>query len=402
MKKTLHRARGVVCLTVTGGWPERFFNACAKQGVRFWGAEPVDEVTVRLYIHERDRRKAQSIGKRLFCQVEESGREGLPRLWQGMRRRYGMLAGLTLCVAAVLVLSRFVLTVEVSGNETVPTAVILSELRRQGVKPGAFAPGLDEAAIAQAALTRLEGLSWMAVNLHGTRAQVLVRESLPRPELDNDRIAADVVADTTGLVTHLETWQGKALVSEGDMVVEGDVVISGWVPFEPPAYSDLPDLGGMEVRAQGRVEARTWRTLTAGLPAEGWVKEPTGREKTLYALTFFGKRINFYRKSGISFGEYDKITQVKPLALPGGIVLPISLTVETVRETEQLSFPLDRDAAGELLKGQLQARLTRWLEEDGEQVTEEFTLGKSGGLLTGTLLAECREEIGKTVERNDP
>ena len=41
-------------------------------------------------------------------------------------------------------LSRFLLVVEVTGNETVPTAVILSQLRRVGVRPGAYGPAISE------------------------------------------------------------------------------------------------------------------------------------------------------------------------------------------------------------------------------------------------------------------
>lgn len=78
--------------------------------------------------------------------------------------------GLALTLCAVAFLSRFILVIEVSGNEQVPTAVILSQLRQLGVRPGVYGPSLDRQQIAQEALLELEGLSWMGINLHGTRA----------------------------------------------------------------------------------------------------------------------------------------------------------------------------------------------------------------------------------------
>lgn len=397
MKKLLHKAQGVVTLTVTGAEPERFLNACAKAGVLFWGAEPVDPVTLRLKLHARQRRRAEAIAARLLCEVRADSRQGAPFFLARFRRRYAFLVGMAASLSAVFLLSQFILTVEVRGNDRVPAAVILSELRRLGVRPGAFGPALDEGAIAQEALLALGDLSWMAVNLHGTRAEVLVREREPKPPLEDDRIPADVVAEATGILTHLETWQGKALFREGDTVVAGDVVISGWMPIEPPPYSGLGDLGGRAVRAQGRVEARTWRTLTASIPLETAVKEPTGRETTRLSLCVLGKRLNFYRNSGISYPEYDKITRVHTLTLPGGRTLPLSLVTQTLREVELLSAPVDAEGAAAMLEAALEERLDA-LVEGGRVVSREVSRVEEGGLLTVRLLAECREEIGRTVE----
>ena len=76
---------------------------------------------------------------------------------------------------------RFVLVVEVTGNETVPTPVILSQLRRAGVRPGAYGPAIREMEAANDALRGLPELSYLAVNIYGTRAQVVVHEAEEKP-----------------------------------------------------------------------------------------------------------------------------------------------------------------------------------------------------------------------------
>jgi len=145
------------------------------------------------------------------------------------------------------------------------------------------------------------------------------------------------------------------------------------------------------------VEARTWRTLTASIPLETAVKQPTGKKKTLLSLNVFGRRLNFYRNSGIFFPEYDKITQIHTLTLPGGSVFPVSLICERLREVEVLSIPVDTGGSAAMLEGQLRKRLDV-LVDGGEVVSCEVSCVEEGGLLTVRLLAECREEIGKTVE----
>ena len=49
---------------------------------------------------------------------------------------------LALSLTAVCVLSQFVLTIEVEGNEAVSTAEILTELRRQGLRARELPPSL--------------------------------------------------------------------------------------------------------------------------------------------------------------------------------------------------------------------------------------------------------------------
>ena len=60
----------------------------------------------------------------------------LPDFLGRFRTRYAFLAGLAFALCAVSFLSRFILTVQVTGNETVPAAVILTRLRQLGVRPG--------------------------------------------------------------------------------------------------------------------------------------------------------------------------------------------------------------------------------------------------------------------------
>lgn len=397
MKSLLHKARGVITLTVTGVEPERFLNRCARQGVFFWGSEPVDPLTIRVKLHARDLPAARAAAEKLMCQLQVEREEGAPLVLRRLRRRGGFLAGMTLSLLAAALLSQVILVVRVEGNVRVPTAVILTQLRRQGLRPGAFAPLLDEGAMAQQALVELEELAWMAINLKGTRANVLVRERVEKPALENAAQPADVVAGATGILTHVETWQGRALVREGDTVVAGDVVISGWMPIEPPEYSGLGELGGRAVRAEGRVEGRTWRSLTAVLPVHSQVKSPTGRETRRFSLCILGKRLNFYRNSGISFGEYDKMTQVRSLTLPGGAELPVCLVEETLREVERFSTQIDRAGAAALLEQDLRRDLAA-LIGDGEVTACQVSAGEERGLWRVCLQAQCLEEIGRTVE----
>lgn len=388
--------RGSVKLEVTGAFPERFLNLCAQQGVAFWAVEQPDSRTLRLTVAWTDRKGLEELAERTGCTIDQRGKKGLPPFLLGFKKRYAFLVGLTLALAAVCVLSRFVLVIEVEGNENVPSQVILSELRRQGLRPGVYGPSLQVREMTNEALIQLKDLSWMTVNLHGIRAQVVVRERLKKPELLDKSKLGDIVARTPGLVEHMEVWAGDPAVAKGSIVMPGETLIYGSVRMDPPQYSELsPEW--FSVRAMGKVEGRTWRTLEAAIPLTAEVKVYGGEKTTRWWASIFGQRVNFFQNSGISYKRYDKISDVWAPSLPGGSVLPVALGRETLRAYETQTAEIDAAAARAMLEGQLLRRLHALLGETGEELSHSFSAGERDGLLTVTLTAECREELGRFV-----
>lgn len=388
--------RGSVRLEVEGAFPERFLNLCAQRGILFWNVEWMEATRLRLTVTRRGSRQAAALGERTLCTVTPAGRSGMPYFLARFRKRYAFWVGMGLSMAAVCVLSSFVLTIEVKGNITVPTAQILTELRRQGLGIGTFGPGLDERTVGNKVLLQLPQLSWLSINLYGTRAEVLVREAVEAPELVDAQEYGSVVARASGIVTRVEALTGEAVVKVGDTVLEGETLISGTVHLEGPAYSDKPEIGQIQVRASGRVYARTWRTMAAQLPLEAQVKRYTGEETNLWSVTALGRRTDFFGKGGISFDRYDKISRTWTLTLPGGEEMPLAVQRETCRAYELEQLAVEPDAA----QAMLEERLMEALEEavgEGEIVSTEFAVETENGMLTVTLQAECREEIGTFV-----
>ena len=401
MRRLMNFLLGTARVCFSGPFPERLINLCAQNGVEFWGVEWLDEHTVRLTLRRRGLKKLEELAGRVDCRVEREGSRGLPDFLGKFRARYAFLLGLAFALCAVTVLSRFVLVIQVTGNETVPTAVILSQLHRLGVRPGVYGPALDRGQIAQEALLELDGLSWMALNLHGTRLEVVVREAVKAPERVDTAENVDLIAEADGLVVKVEPELGDSLVEPGDTVAAGDILISGTVTLEPPIYSDAPERH-YQVHARGRVWARTWRTLTAAIPLEAAVKEYTGREKSAWSLDLLGRRVEIFGTPSISWPFYDKITTVRQLPLPGGGQLPLSLSRETFREYRLTTAPVQQEAAQSMLEEQLRERLADLLGEDGVVESAQYSARVEGDLLTVTLTAQCREEIGREQPGANP
>ena len=399
MKKLINLLRGYVELRATGAFPERLLNLCAQNRLQFWRLCWLDETSFTFRVALRDRKRLDGLAQRAMCDLDERGRYGASALAERLvEGRWGFLLGLGLCVLAVGFLSRFVLVVEVTGNERVPTAVILSQLQRAGVRPGAYGPAIREREAASNALLGLPELSYLAVNIYGTRAEIIVREVEKAPELLEEDVPADIVAAADGIIEDIQTDAGRAMFQDGDVVAKGETLISGVLDLKEPEGGTV-DLGSLVVHAAGNVTARTWRTLEETIPLTSRVKEYTGEENRSWGLKILWFDLDFFENSSISGGRYDKITETAELTLFGR-PMPAALTTVTRRGYTLREEPVDGEQAAKELEELLRFRLEELMTaRKGEVLRTDFVTRQEDGRLTVTLLAECREEIGRTVER---
>ncbi len=399
VKKLINLLRGYVELRATGAFPERLLNLCAQNRLQFWRLRWLDETSFTFRVALRDRKRLDGLAQRAMCDLDERGRYGASALAERLvEGRWGFLLGLGLCVLAVGFLSRFVLVVEVTGNERVPTAVILSQLQRAGVRPGAYGPAIREREAASNALLGLPELSYLAVNIYGTRAEIIVREVEKAPELLEEDVPADIVAAADGIIEDIQTDAGRAMFRDGDVVAKGETLISGVLDLKEPEGGTV-DLGSLVVHAAGNVTARTWRTLEETIPLTSQVKEYTGEESRSWGLKILWFDLDFFENSSISSGRYDKITETAELTLFGR-PMPAAFTTVTRRGYTLREEPVDGERAAKELEELLWFRLEELMAaRKGEVLRTDFVTRQENGRLTVTLLAECREEIGRTVER---
>lgn len=397
MQKVINYLRGSVRLELTGAFPERFLNICAAENVSFWRVEQSDAHTLRVTLSTLDRSRAEQLASRSMCELREVGRRGMPAFLSRFRKRYTLLAGLILSILAVCILSRFILVINVTGNQTVSRSEIVSELNRLGFGIGSYGPGVDERDLVNRALIDLKDIGFLSINIKGIRAEVLVREAPKKPEIVDKTKPADVVAIRDGVVLQVGAKAGQEAVKEGDAVLKGEVLISGLVNYKRGGEGGV--FSSSQVRAEGDVWAITERTMRRSIPLTTVGKGAYQDKKTWYALRLLDHRIKFYGNSSISYENYDKIIHEYTLTLPGGLKLPISWIKTVASAYTPTSVTLTKESAEAYLKDQLKCALEKAVA-DGEVLSKSWKTGEKDGVLTVTLKASCNEQIGRTVELN--
>ena len=384
--------RGFVRLEVTGAQPERFLNACAESGLQFRKTEICDPFTFRMEMRLRDLREAEKRLTRCQCTLRRLSEHGVPRLLRSLKRRWGLPVGALACCALLLWSSLHVWEIEVQDCASASETEILSALDRAGVRIGSYWPDFSNSQIQCTVLREVPELSWLAVNVSGSRAEVSLRERIAVPELYDADAPTEIRAAAAGLITELQVLEGEAAVRKGDTVLPGELLVSG------EKVSSFEKAGTRSVHAKARVYARTWRTLSACTPLTRQEKRFSGRERVRLALELGKQRINLYNIADNSRNpdtKYDKLTRTYRLAIPGVFTTPLALIAERCCAYTEETVPADEGQLAAMLESRLTERLAQTVGEAGSVVSQTFSYEKRGGMLYVTLHAECLEDIAQ-------
>lgn len=389
VKHIMNLLKGEVTARVESGFPERVLNLCGEYGLIFWNLQWESAAAFTFTLTRRDWKRLRRLTAKLDCELTPVGWRGTPFFLGRMRHRYGLWITLGVCSLQLLWGSFFIWDFEIEGNETVSDQEILRALEKYGVAFGTFGYDVNSFQLRNDLLLELPELSYIAINVRGSRAYVQVRERVDAPEIIDMRQPGNTVADRDALVTAIEPWDGVKMVLPGTMVKEGQLLISG--------VMDTGYGGNRYVRGMGKVYGRTWYTLRCRVPLTVSETVYTGETRTRRAVLLGKNRINLYIGSSISQDNCDKIINWDQWELPGGLVLPVTVVTETLRPYTVTETRRSEEEALAMAEAVLDRELTALLG-DGELLRREVNYQVEGDTLLVMLTAECEEQIGKFVE----
>lgn len=376
---------------VRGERPERMLRALAERGIPFWDAEPPMEFALRLSLPARKAWYVPAFAAALGCEGEILSVHGFPSVWKKLCRRRALLLCLGLLLGLLALSRLFVWQVVTEGAEELPRGQVLAALDECGVSVGAFWPAFSQDLIRNAMLLELPELRWMTVNMQGCCARVILRSGYEGAEPLDEEEPAKILAVKAGVVLTVRALRGTAEVAPTEVVLPGELLIDGLATgrFE----------GHGAVRALGTVEAETWYELSAQLPLTEQEKSASGKKSSRWALILGKRRINFYKGCSICPADCAKMTMETSLSVPGLFFLPVRLLREDIYPFESTPGPACEPVvcAREQLMEELMARIG----PQGRVLNSHESAAASEGVLTVTLRARCREEIGQTVPLTD-
>ena len=379
--------QGYVRARLKGASPEWALERLTQARAAF--LEPVreDDVTISLLLLKKDVPKAESAAQKAMCELEIAEEFGLSKSLGGLFRRKVFCIALVLALAASFVIPKFVFFYEVTGNEAVPEEKILRAMKSLGVGFGTYGPDIKPQELKNKMLLLIPELQWFTVQQSGMRARIVVRERPERIPVEERRAPMDVVAAKDGVITSVYAFDGNCLCKPGQAVTKGQLLIS--------AYTDL-EFTTRVCAARGEIYAGTLAQKTVVTPDTVTVKRPNGKTARSVSLLLGEKRRNIFTNGGNLTGRCDKITRTHMLTLPGGLEIPIGLSVTQCVYYDTETKPLLPESA----KAQLQEQAETAVRQDmiaGTILDVTGELSRQNGIFEYTASIRCEEMIARMV-----
>lgn len=378
LMKLIGLIMGYVSFSARSGFPERFINLCRLNKIPLQNLRCSGNV-LTAQTDRNSYKRIRPVARKSGMKMRIEKKHGLPFFIRRHSRRCGLIFGAFFCLAAVIFLSTRIWRIEVTGNNRVSAEEITAVFASLGVREGAKSSGINASETEAAALRKLPDVSWLNINFSGCTAIIEVRETVKRPEADNDNRPSNLVAARDGRILIMRPFNGTAEVTAGTPVLKGDLLISG--------IEENKDLTADFCRAEGYVVAETVRTADFAMPQSFKVRRKTdcSRKYTLHFLFF---NIPLGKKMNTGFTETTRLF-VKNVSLPFGI----SKTVENTYA--EASCNLNTDDA--MLLASLRFGEARLEEFRGREIkNSRISADLQGGTVKIIGEYDCIENIGAT------
>lgn len=379
---------GYVVFTFSGGFTDGFINRCYHEKINIKDISAENGVlTARCSIGAYKR--LHKIAFRSGGKVKLVKKRGLPFLLHPLKGRWGVFCGMLFFVLLVSFMGGFIWNITVIGNQTLETSKIVDYLAQNGFKTGVRWSETDKENLEFAVMADFDRVAWISINRIGCLAQVEIRETTPKPEIENNNLITNVTAKKDGVIVKVTALGGWPAVQAGDAVITGDLLISG--VYEPEEYSQ-PQKNHF-ARAHGSVIAKTNSRITVNIPREQSEKICTS-EKQYKTLYFFGLEIpmSIKKEEENTVCEYQK----KYLVFHD-FRLPIGIYTEIRRSYTDMKRSISDDELRAEAKKELLEREKEELagcEIIGKTEKEEIT---DGGIVY-TAEYSLLEDIGAEQE----
>ena len=376
---------GLLEVTLTSADIAGTLTEIHKQGIILLDVRQEEVLTITFLIRRQDHKKLNMITQKRGDALKITGYHGYYWKIMNLLKRPVLVGGLAILIALGMWVPTRVLFFQVSGNQSVPTRLILEQAAQCGISFGASRRDVRSERMKNALLEAIPQLQWAGVNTNGCVAVISVKERQPTEELPQSKGVSSIVAARDGIIWSSTVTRGNGLCKVGQAVKAGEVLISG--------YTDC-GLTIRGTRAEGEIFARTNRKLSVVIPSVWQTRGNIVSEQRKYGLIIGKKRINFFTGSGISDTTCVKMYKESFLTLPGGFVLPVSLVIEewTYYESRDIS------ASVEDIPGKLSGFAEEYLSATmiaGQVLSKQESATEADGMICLEGEYACLEMIGQ-------
>lgn len=354
--------RGYVIIYVTGFSVERFINMAVNRGIFIWDVIP-EKNRVIMKARVKNAEQLKECGIKTGCRFEVIGEYGFPVFLRRCASRKAYISGLLAFSVVMYIMSSFIWTVRVTGNERLSADDIIESCAERGIAPGRLKYGIDLYEVGESLMLEYKDIAWIAVDMKGTGVVVNIVETIPKTEYVEREKPTDVIADSDGVIVSIAVSAGTPVVGEGDEVKKGDLLISNAVPLK----DGETQTGEMYVCASGEVYTEKKYELEGISSLNYNEKVFTEKVKTDYSVNVGEKNYNFIKPSDEK--DYEIVSDDKLTFDIGDYKLPFEINKTVYGQVKTVKMKRTEEEARKLAEKQLDDRITALTMETGGELS---------------------------------
>ena len=287
---------GYLNLEVEGVFIERFINICKVKKILLWNIKVKDGTKIHLNISIKDFKNIRAIVKRTNTRIKIRKKRGVPFIINKYKKRKLLCVTTIIVFTAIIILSNFIWNIEIQGNNSIDTNLIVEQLSKEGLRIGVLKNKVDTNMIINDLRLKNDNIAWIGIRLTGTNAIIKIKERKKAPEIINEDEYCNIISNKNALIEEINVQNGTAIVKPGDIVKEGDRLVNG--------YLEGKHTGLRYVHATANIKARVWYSKKEKKYFHSSILTDTGRKENKYTLKISNFKINFY-KTLSKFEKYD-------------------------------------------------------------------------------------------------
>ena len=376
--------RGYAIIIVEGLKIERFINLAVINNIYIWDIKRLNYTSIEAKIGLGHFAKLREIVKKTNSTVKIERKSGLPFMMKRLKKQKFMIFGFVMVMVFFFVITSYVWMIDVTATKTIDKAVILKNLYEEGLKEGQLKRKIDNRFIENKLLIRMPELSWVGVQIKGTKAIVEVVEKKPEPEIVKRDEACNIISAKNGIISKINVLYGDGKVKSGDTVKKGQILVAGEIIREnsPVRY----------VHSMAQVTGRTWYEDVEEILLEQIEYKKTGKSKVHYQLFIIGK--SMLKEKEPPFEEYNKYIEEKNVLSFGNYVFPIkvikTIYIELYGENKKYTIEEVKARCAERLKGRIKLQIP----ENSVIVESKIDYYVEKKMVKSKISVEVLEEIG--------
>ncbi|MGB7606037.1 MAG: sporulation protein YqfD [Lutisporaceae bacterium] len=377
--------RGYAIIIVEGLKIERFINMAISNGIYIWDIKKLSYTSITAKIGLESFNKMREIVRKTDSSITIQEKRGLPFLIKNIKQHKLFTASVLMLIILLYMMCSHIWMIEITGAKTIDPKVVLEVVYQEGLKEGVLKSKVDKHSIENRVLIKLPQLSWIGIQIRGTKATVEVVEKTMEPELISKTDACDIVASKSGVINKILILNGDGVVKDGKTVKKGEVLVTGTIVRE---NTDI-----RYVHSIAQVTARTWYEEAEEIELKQIELKETGRETTRYTLKILEKE--FAMKKPISYLEYTKLQEEKNILSFGNYVFPVKLISNRYKELVKVPKTFTVEEAKEKCEERLNAKLKLQLPEDAVILDKKIDYYVEKNAVKAKISVEVMEEIGE-------